>query len=61
MHFYIPEEQKYAADVKFDAKGANWKSFILVTVVSVALCAFLSFALPELIKMADNFISTVKG
>lgn len=61
MHFYIPEEQKYAADVKFDAKGANWRSFILVTVVSVALCAFLSFALPELIKMADNFISTVKG
>ena len=61
MHFYIPEEKKYAADVKFDAKGANWISFVLVAVVSIALCAFLSFVLPDLIKMADNFISTVKG
>ena len=61
MRFYIPEEKKYAADVKFEAKGANWLSFILVTVVSVVLCAFLTYILPDIIKMVDNFISIAKG
>ncbi len=59
MHFYIPEEKKYAIDVKFNAKGANWVSFILVAVISIATCAFLSFALPEIIQMIDNFITVV--
>ncbi len=59
MHFYIPEEKKYTIDVKYDAKGANWISFVLVAVISIAACAFLSFALPEIIKMIDNFITVV--
>ena len=61
MHFYIPEEKKYAADVKFEAKGANWLSFALVAVVSIILCAFLSYILPDIIKMVDNFISVTKS
>ena len=61
MHFYIPEEKRIAADIKFDAKGANWVSFILVTIVSIVLCAFLSFVLPDIIKMVDNFITVVSG
>lgn len=61
MRFYIPEEKKYAADVKFEAKGANWLSFVLVTVVSIVLCAFLTYILPDIIKMVDNFISIAKG
>ncbi len=60
MHFYIPEEKRYAADIKYDAKGANWISFILVVVVSVVLCVFLSYVLPDIIKMVDNFISVAK-
>ncbi len=59
MHFYIPEEKKYAADIKFDAKGANLGSFILVAVISIALCAFLSYMLPDIVKMIDNFISVM--
>ena len=59
MHFYVPEEKKYTIDVKYDAKGANWVSFVLVTVISIAACAFLSFALPDLIKMIDNFITVI--
>ena len=59
MHFYVPEDKKYTIDVKYDAKGANWVSIILVAAISIAACAFLSFALPELIKMVDNFITVV--
>lgn len=60
MHFYVPKEKKYAADMKFDSKGANWGSFILVAVVATLICAFLSFILPDIVKMIDNFISIVK-
>ena len=57
MHFYIPEDQKYAAEVKFEKQGANWGAFILVTAISLVLCAFACYILPDIIKMADNFIS----
>lgn len=61
MHFYIPEEKKYAADVKFDAKGANWGVFILVTVLTVVLCLVACYLLPDMIKFVDNFISVING
>lgn len=61
MHFYIPEEKKYAADIKFDAKGATVRSFVLVAVVSILICAFLSYMLPDIVKMVDNFISVMKN
>jgi len=59
MHFYIPEDKKYAAQVKFEKKGANWLSFLLVSVISLVLCAFICYVLPDIIKMIDNFISVV--
>lgn len=61
MHFYLPEEKKYAADIKFDAKGATVRSFVLVAVVSILLCAFLSYMLPDIVKMIDNFISVMRN
>ncbi len=60
MHYYIPEEKKYAADIKFDAKGANVGSFIMVVIVSVALCIIMTLVLPEILQMVDNFISVMK-
>ncbi len=57
MHFYIPFEKKYAAEVKFEQKGANWGSFILVTAISLVLCAFICYILPDIVKMFDNFVS----
>ena len=61
MHFYIPEEKRELAERKFNPKGANLFSVILVCVIALLLCAGLSFALPELIKMMDNFVSVVNG
>ncbi|MBQ4091070.1 MAG: hypothetical protein IJC64_02005 [Clostridia bacterium] len=61
MHFYIPEDKKYAAEVKFEKQGANWGSFILVTAVSLILCAFVCYILPDVIKMFDNFITVIGG
>ena len=59
MHFYIPEDKKYAIDIKYDSKGANWISFIIVVIASIIACAFLGFILPDLIKMLDNVITVL--
>ena len=61
MHFYLPEGKKYAAEIKFDATGANFGSVILVTILAVLLCAFIFYMLPDVIKLIDNFITVIKG
>lgn len=61
MRFYIPEEKVDDIERKFDPKGANLLSIILVCVIAILACALLSFALPELIKMMDNFVTVVSG
>lgn len=61
MRFYIPEEKKYTAEIRFDAKGAGIGTFIVVVVVALLTCALICYFLPDLLKMADNFISIAKG
>ena len=61
MHFYIPEEKKYAAEVKFEKAGNSPMAVLLVAVVAVILCIFICYMLPDTIKLVDNFISVMKG
>jgi hypothetical protein len=56
MHFYLPEEKKYAAETKFDAKGANLPTVLIVSLLSLILCAFACYILPDVLKLIDNFI-----
>ena len=59
MHFYLPEEKKISAEIKFDPKGATWGGVLLVTVVSIALCLALCYLLADIIKLLDNFLSVM--
>ena len=61
MHFYIPEEKKYAAEIRFEDKGANFGVLIVVIIAALLLCAFICYFLPDILKMIDNFISITKG
>lgn len=61
MHFYLPEEKKYAAEIKFDAKGANIGGVILVAIASIAFCLILCYMLSDIIKLFDNFISAMNN
>ena len=61
MHFYIPDEKKYAAEIRFEDKGANFGVLIVVIIAALLLCAFICYFLPDLLKMIDNFISITKG
>lgn len=56
MHFYIPEELKYVADVKFEKKGANWVTLLLAFLVFFAVAALAIFLLPDLLQMIDNML-----
>lgn len=55
-HFYIPEDLKYTAELKFEKKGTDWLSFALVLAGSIVLALLLIWVVPELLQMTDNFL-----
>jgi hypothetical protein len=61
MHFYIPEELKYKAEVKFEKEGASWLTAIAISVLAIILCFLLSYFLYDILSLVDNFISFLKG
>lgn len=55
--YYIKEEKKYVAEMRFDARGSGWPTFFFVLLISV-ICVFLIFAfLPQILRFLDNTIS----
>lgn len=56
MHFYIPEELKYTADVKFEKKGANVITLLLAFLLFAAVAAVAIMVIPELLQMLDNML-----
>ena len=55
-HFYIPDEEHYRAEVRFDNEGSGWRAFILVCIVAVVAAALICFLLPDMIQLVDNMI-----
>ncbi len=54
--FYIPEELKYRAEVRYSRRGTNIISLI-VTIIILAAAAFgVLFLVPELLQLLDNYI-----
>ena len=59
-HFFIPEAEKYTAEIRYEKKGTNWLVFFIVVVVCIFALSAVFFILPEMLQMLDNFISMVK-
>ncbi len=55
-HFYIPDEEHYRAEVRFEEKGSGWRAFILVVIVAVISAALICFLLPDMLQLVDNLI-----
>lgn len=55
-HFYVPEELKYTAEIKFEKKGTNWLTVAGVFVVSLLLMIGVFWILPDILQMIDNFL-----
>ncbi len=58
--FYIREEDRYAAEVKFDKKGSSWGVVVLTSVVCVVLLVVLIIAMPHILGMLDSFVGSLK-
>ncbi len=54
-HFYIPEEKKYSADMRFEKKGTSWLTLVFIIIALIFIFAILLFAIPELLKLLDSF------
>ena len=60
-HFYIPDEEHYAADVRFDNNGSGWRAFLLVIIVATITAILVCFLLPDMLQLVDNMITILKG
>lgn len=55
--FYIPEDLKYRAEIRFERKGSGWPLFLGAFVIAILFAALACWLLPELLQMADNLIT----
>ena len=58
--FYIPEELKYKAEVRYDKKGTDLAGLIVSVVLLVALGFVVQWLLPELLAFLDRAISAMR-
>lgn len=55
-HFYIPEELKYTADVKFEKRGNSWFFSIFFTVILAIMYVVLLVYLPDMLEIINDFV-----
>ncbi len=58
--FYLPEENRIGAETRYSEVKKPIFSFIFTTAIIIAAAFFLMYAVPELLQMLDNFITSVK-
>ncbi len=62
-HFYLPEEDKYKAEMRFGKRKTEWHT-ILFVLLGIVLCEIIVFAaLPEIVSLFDRVVSmfSIKG
>lgn len=57
MHFYIPEELRYRAEIRFEEKGSSWLSFAFVLILTVVISSLLCVFMPNLFGFADGLMT----
>ena len=53
-HFYIPEDMKYMADIKFESKGTTLLGAIIFTVIMIIVMFVIIYFLPDIFGMIDS-------
>lgn len=56
-HFYIPEELRYRADVRYTVRGTGLVPFLITAVAIIVLSALACIFLPDILQLVDNIIS----
>lgn len=60
-HFYIPQDEKYAAEVRFERGRAGGLTLALVVIFSVVGAGALLLFMPDILQLVDNLIGILKG
>ena len=55
-HYYIPEQDKYRVEIRFDKKGNGVTGLILTAVLSFVLAIVLVKLFPVILNMIDGFM-----
>lgn len=58
-HFYIPEEMKYMADIKFEKKGTTWLGAIVFVLLLVIAAVILFIALPYILNVLNDWFGAI--
>lgn len=56
LRFYIPEDLKYRAEIRFERKGSGWIPVLLTAIGSLIGASLICRFLPGFIGMLDNLI-----
>ncbi len=54
--YYIPEELRYRAEIRFEKKGSGWGLFFGAVAIAIVLAAVLGFFLPDVVQLMDNIV-----
>ena len=54
--FYIPDEEHYRAEVRYENQGSGWRAFMLVCIIAIVGAALVCFLLPDMLQLVDNMI-----
>lgn len=53
-HFYIPEDMKYMADIKFEKKGFSWLGAVFVVLILTVAFFVLMYFLPHILGFVND-------
>lgn len=56
-HFYIPEELKDRAEIRFNPKGSSWLTVVLTAVLTPIVVGLICRFLPNILQFADSIIT----
>ncbi len=56
-HFYIPEDLKYRAEIRFSQKGSTWLYVVLTVVLVPVVVGLLCRFMPNILQFADSIIT----
>ena len=56
-HFYIPEDLKYRAEIRFNPKGSGWLSVVLTAIFVPLVVGLICRFMPNILQLVDSLIA----
>ena len=60
-HFYVPEEKRIAAELRYEKAGTSWFTFFAILVGGTVLLVLFIKIFPDILQFVDNFVGGFDG